>query len=78
MPKVHEEAGCKFYVNPHDHDPVHVHVVIGDDTVILNLDTDASLRRASRAKMADVIKAQRIPLANRGKLQKAWDNVHGK
>jgi hypothetical protein len=73
MPKVHEEAGCKFYINTNDHLPPHIHVVTGSGVVVLNL-VDASLRRATRAKASDVMKAQQLVEANRDKLQKAWDN----
>jgi hypothetical protein len=77
MPKIHEEAGMKFYVNTRDeHDPAHVHIVTGSGVVILNI-ADGSLRRDTSAKASDVRKAQQILAKNRGKIQKAWDNVYG-
>jgi hypothetical protein len=53
-----------------------VHIETGSGIVVLKIE-DSSLRRASRAKMSDVKKAQRLVAANRGKLQKAWDDIHG-
>jgi K+/H+ antiporter YhaU regulatory subunit KhtT len=77
MPKVHEEAGCKFYIFVNDHVPPHVHVETGSGVIVLNI-ADSSLRRTTGAKISDVRKAQQIVTENRGKLQKAWDDIHGK
>jgi hypothetical protein len=70
VPKVHEEEGCKFYINTNDHLPPHVHVVTSSGVVVINI-KDASLRRTTHAQNSDVIKAQRLVKTNQDKLQKA-------
>ena len=67
--------GCPTLSYTNDHEPAHVHVHTGSGVVVLNI-ADATLRRASNAKIADVRKAQHIVRENQEKLQKAWDNLH--
>ncbi|HVU12547.1 MAG TPA: DUF4160 domain-containing protein [Phototrophicaceae bacterium] len=78
MPKVHEEAGCKFFINTDDHFPPHVHVLVGGRIVVLELNPTASLMKETSASASDVKKAQRILLENRAKLRKAWKQLHAK
>lgn len=78
MPTVHEEEGCKFRINTHDHRPAHVHVYVGDGVVQIYLDDHATIKQQARVSASEVKKAQRIALANQGKLLKAWTSLHGK
>ncbi|HVU14686.1 MAG TPA: DUF4160 domain-containing protein [Phototrophicaceae bacterium] len=77
MPTVHQEAGCNFKINTNDHTPAHVHVYVGSGVVQIYLDDHATVKYKSGVSISDVQKAQRITLANQGKLLKAWKTIHG-
>lgn len=70
MPTVHEEAGCKIKINTFDHTPAHVHVYVGGGVVQIYLDDRATVKKQTNVSTSDVKKAQRITLANQGKLLK--------
>jgi len=76
MPKVHEEKGCKVYIYTNDHPPPHVHVQVGDGVVIIFLDEEASIRKASNVTDAEVRKARQVVKTNRDKLLAAWLSIH--
>ncbi|MCC6802349.1 MAG: DUF4160 domain-containing protein [Anaerolineae bacterium] len=78
MPKVHEEAGCKFFIYVNDHAPAHVHVYVGDGALQIYLDNHATVKQQWHVNVLEVKKAQRLTLANQGKLLKAWVSLHGK
>jgi hypothetical protein len=78
MPTVHEEEGCKFRINTHDHQPAHVHVYVGDGVVQIYLDDHATIKQQWHTSTSEAKRAQRLTLANQGKLLKAWVNLHGK
>lgn len=78
MPTVHEEEGCRFRINTHDHSPAHVHVYVGDGVVQIYLDDHATVKQHWHISVSEVKKARRIALANQGKLLTAWVSLHGK
>lgn len=78
MPRVFEEEGCKFMIYTNDHEPAHVHVLVGDGIIIIELDDNATISKTvGKLKASDIRKAQRLTLANRDRLLAAWSNIHG-
>ena len=80
MPTVHREGGFAFRIHLNDHEPAHVHAVLGGGTAIIALgDPDSApyLWEFHHMKPGDVRRALDIARHRRALLLDAWERYHG-
>jgi hypothetical protein len=69
-----------IYLPPREHEPPHVHVWKGAAEVVIDLATPQrrqTIRRVSRMRTSDVVKAFWIVEAHTDYLMKCWRKYHG-
>jgi hypothetical protein len=76
VPTVLDEGGIRVLVNPHDHEPPHVHCLAGGHAVVVLLEPEVQVRGRSRMPAADVRRVLALVRANRGLLTRAFRRLH--
>jgi hypothetical protein len=77
MPTVLRLQGCIWRIYTHDHPPPHAHVKVGDGIIVINLDTEGSLRRVTgMVNAAEITKVQTLTVQNLPLLLAARTSMH--
>ena len=74
MPRVGEALGILFYVYADDHNPPHMHAIVGDDEALLEISTGVVL--VGWLPGAKLRQAQEWLVANRATVSAAWDRLN--
>ena len=75
MPTVANEGGVRFVIYPKDHQPPHVHVWIGGESVTrIELDSGEFMGEPTSGNRREIMNAYR---RNAATIRKAWDHYHG-
>ena len=80
MPAVLREGGFSFRIYSNDHDPPHVHAVLGAGVVVITLgspDDAPEVREFHGVKSQDVRRALDIACERQGLLLEAWKRIYG-
>jgi len=77
MPTVLRLRGCEWRIYTDDHFPPHAHVKVGDGMVVINLDEDASIKKATGVKASERSTVQQLTKENLTLLLDAWIEIHG-
>lgn len=75
MPTIVEQDGLKLKINANDHRPPHVHVEGRGGSARINLNTMASMGKASFSK-SDLKKIKALVKLYRDELMEAWNEFH--
>lgn len=80
MPRVLWVGAFQFYIWPNDHPPAHVHVIVGDSMIVIELGEgpeSVTLSRASRdSRNPDVRMALALTAEHWQTLSDAWKRIH--
>jgi hypothetical protein len=77
--------GVRFSVYSHDHSPPHVHAILGNVRVIVDLLADGGVMLSKRRDAMSPLNAKRnvvsqivdIATENATELQQLWERIHG-
>lgn len=76
MPTVFEIFGLRFFFFSDDHDPVHVHVVKGDDEAKIAVMPEIELVYNHGLKAQDVKRALKLVKMYKDEIIAAWNEYH--
>jgi Domain of unknown function (DUF4160) len=76
VPTLLDEGGIRVVVNTQDHEPPHVHCLVGGHAVIVLLEPEVRVRGRSRLPAADERRVLALVRAHRGYLTKAFRRLH--
>ena len=76
MPTVFEIFGLRFFFFSDDHDPVHVHVVKGDDEAKIAVMPEIELVYNHGLKVQDVKRALKLVKMYKEEIIAAWNEYH--
>jgi len=76
MPTVFEIFGLRFFFFSEDHDPIHVHVVRGDDEAKIAIVPEIELVYNHGLKAQDVKRALKLAKMYKEEIIEAWNQYH--
>ena len=76
MPTVFEIFGLRFFFFSEDHDPIHVHVVRGDDEAKIAVVPEIELVYNHGLKAQDVKRALKLVKMYKEEIIAAWNEYH--
>ncbi|MBC7872006.1 MAG: DUF4160 domain-containing protein [Chitinophagaceae bacterium] len=69
--------GYEWRIFTHDHAPAHCHVKVGNGTIVLNLNDDASIRKIiNKVKISYMKKVQDLIVEHLEFLLQEWAKIH--
>jgi hypothetical protein len=80
MVTIHRERGFEVLIHKADHPPPHVHVLYGDEELLINLGSGEglpSVRTNHGMRLPNVRRVVRIVERHLDQLRAAWEEIHG-
>lgn len=76
MPTVFEIFGLRFFFFSEDYDPIHIHVVRGDDEAKIAVEPDIELVYNHGLKAQDVKRALKLVKMYKDEIIAVWNEYH--
>ena len=78
MPTILEIFGLRFFFFSEDHEPIHVHVVKGEDDAKIAIEPEIKLVYNHGLKTKDVNRALKLAEMYRDDIIEVWNKYHSK
>lgn len=78
MPTIFEIFGLRFFFFAEDHEPMHVHVVKGDDDAKITIEPDIELVYNHGLKAKDLKRALELVKMYKDDIIEVWNKYHTK
>lgn len=76
MPTIFEIFGLRFFFFSDDHNPIHVHVIKGDDDAKIEIEPEIKLVYNRGLKAQDVKRALNLAKMYKDEIVKVWKEYH--
>lgn len=76
MPTIFEIFGLRFFFFSDDHNPIHVHVIKGDDDAKIEIEPEIKLVYNHGLKAQDVKRALNLAKMYKDEIIKVWKEYH--